>query len=586
MNFLKRVFATVTGIFVFLILFILIIVIIGMIANNLSKSAEKITGDTVLELKLDYNLKDSAGKVIYKDYAFLNEDSKNGLFDLVNAIDYAANDDNIKGISIETTMNEAGITQLRALREALLRFKQSGKFVTAYADIYTQKDYYLSSVADTVYMSPVGMLEFKGLVEQMIYLKDFQDKSGVRLEVIRLGKYKSAVEPFLENEVSEANKQQILSYLNSLWMSIREDIGKSRNIDPARLDEIADDLLARSPERAVQTGMIDKIGYYSDYENGIRKAIGLKESEKINKLRMEDYSEKIGAQNHYKFNRDRIAVIYAQGEIIYGEGSVDRIGPDEINGALKKAMDDDAIKAVVLRINSPGGSALSSDLIWREVERVKQVKPVVVSMGDFAASGGYYIAAGADRIFAEPSTLTGSIGVFGVLPNVSDLAKNWGFHAHHVGTNKNALTYTPLEPLSNEQRDFILEEIINVYDLFKSRVASGRGMSMEQVEEVAQGRVWTGAEALKNGLVDEIGGMDAALAYAAQKAGITDYQIREYPVYEVDLNKVLRNFGLIQSSEEIAKELLGKEGAKWIKTLKESTSYKGVQLITPIEVLY
>src|SRR5690606_34866590 len=418
MNFLQRVFATVNGIFVFLILFILINVIIGMIANNLSKSAEKITGDTVLELKLDYNLKDSAGKVIYKDYAFLNEDSKNGLFDLVNAIDYAANDDNIKGISIETTMNEAGITQLRALREALLRFKQSGKFVTAYADIYTQKDYYLSSVADTVYMSPVGMLEFKGLVEQMIYLKDFQDKSGVRLEVIRLGKYKSAVEPFLENEVSEANKQQILSYLNSLWMSIREDIGKSRNIDPARLDEIADDLLARSPERAVQTGMIDKIGYYSDYENGVRKAIGLKESEKINKLRMEDYSEKIGAQNHYKFNRDRIAVIYAQGEIIYGEGSVDRIGPDEINGALKKAMDDDAIKAVVLRINSPGGSALSSDLIWREVERVKQVKPVVVSMGDFAASGGYYIAAGADRIFAEPSTLTGSIGVFGVLPNV------------------------------------------------------------------------------------------------------------------------------------------------------------------------
>lgn len=586
MEFLKRVFATVTGIFVFLFLFVFILIVIGLIGSSMTKSDDKITSNSILEIKLDYQLKDNGGKVIYKDYSFLNEDNKDGLFDIISAIDYAATDSNIKGISIEAIEIDAGITQIKALREALNRFKASGKFITAYADIFTQKNYYLSSVADTIYMSPVGEMEFKGLVQELVYMKDFQDQSGIKLEVIRLGKYKSAVEPFLENDLSEANKEQILSYLNSIWASLRTDIGQSRELDPEFLNEVADGLLARTPERALKVGMIDKIGYYSDYENGIRQQLKLKESEKISRIAIEDYSEKIGAQNRYKYNKNKIAVIYAQGEIIYGEGSVDRIGPEEINEAIIKAKNDDAVKAIVLRINSPGGSALSSDLIWREIERAKAVKPVIVSMGDVAASGGYYIAAGANRIFAEPSTLTGSIGVFGVLPNAKELANKWGFHAHHVGTNKHSLTYSPLESLKEEQREMILESVIDIYDLFKSRVAEGRGMTMDQVEEIAQGRVWSGAEGLENGLVDELGGMEEALNYAAQQAGISEYQIKEYPVFEVDLAKMLRNFGIIQTSDEIAKELLGNDLYKMMKKVKSQTSNKGIQLVTPVEVIY
>lgn len=586
MNFLKRVFATVTGIFVFLILFILIIVLIGVIGSSMAGDADKITSDTVLELMLDYDLQDNAGEIIYKDYPFLNEDNKNGLFDLINAIEYAAGDSNIKGISIETTMVNGGITQLKALREALIRFKNSGKFVTAYSDIYTQKDYYLSSVADTIYISPVGSFEFKGLVQELVYMKDFQDQSGIKMDVIRLGKYKSAVEPFLENEISEANKEQILSYLNSIWASLRQEIGQSRNLDPQFLNSVADSLAARTPERALAVGMIDKIGYYSDYEDGIRNSLGIGKKDKINRLRLEDYSEKIGAQNNYKYHKERIAVIYAQGEIIYGDGDVTSIGPEEVNKAIVQAKNDAAIKAIVIRVNSPGGSALSSDLIWNEIEKAKQVKPVIVSMGDVAASGGYYISAGADRIFAEPSTITGSIGVFGMLPNVEELANKWGFHAHHVGTNQHSLTYSPLQTLTDAQREMITEEVQEIYRVFKSRVSEGRGMTMEQVEEIAQGRVWSGAEALNNGLVDELGGLDEALTYAAQQVGLSNYQIKEYPVFEVDIKKILRSYGLIQSSEDVAKEFLGKDAYRMLKKVKQHTSYKGVQLITPVEVLY
>lgn len=550
----------------------------------MSKSAgddDKIAKNSILELRLDFPILDNAGNVKFKDFSFLDENKKNGLFDLVNAIDYAATDDNIKGITLEPEFTQAGVTQIKTIREALIRFKESGKFVTAYADIYTQLDYYLSSVADTIYVSPVGDLEFRGLATELLYLKDIQEKSGVKMKVIRLGKYKSAVEPFLEKEMSENNREQIASYLNSIWSNLRTEIGESRNLEADYLNEVADNLLARTPEKAVAVGLADKLAYYSEYESSLRNAIGIKENKDIERIDIASYSKKIGKQNAYKYNKNKIAVVYAQGEIVYGDGGVKKIGPKEMNEAIIKAKNDKSVKAIVLRVNSPGGSALSSDLIWKELEEAKKVKPVIVSMGDYAASGGYYIAAGADKIFAEPTTITGSIGVFGMLPNVKGLADKIGINAQQVTTNENAIPFSLFEEMTESQESVIRESMLNVYDLFKKRVADGRGMTLDQVEEIAQGRVWTGEQGLENGLVDELGGLDAALKYAAEQVSLEEYQIKEYPEYKIDIDRLLKNYGLSQTATDLVKETVGEELYSILEEAKAHTQRKGVQLLFP-----
>ncbi len=581
MDFFKRVLSTVTGIFVFLFICFFFLFIAGYFVSKMGKDDTKVANNSILELTLDYPVLDNAGKVRYKDFSFLDENNKDGLFDLVNAIDYAATDNNIKGISIEPKFIQTGITQTKTIREALERFKRSGKFVTAYADIYTQKDYYLSSVADTVFLSPVGGLDFRGLSAELLYMKDLQEKTGVKMQVVRLGKYKSAVEPFLDNEMSEANREQISSYLNSIWSNLRNEIANSRGLDAEYLNEVADKLLARTPEKAIEVGLADKLAYYSEYEDGLRNAVGIKNTDNLKRISVLSYANKIGNQLNYKYNKDKIAVIYAQGEIVYGSGSVRKIGPKEMNEAIIKAKNDKAVKAIVLRVDSPGGSALTSDLIWKELEEAKKVKPVIVSMGDVAASGGYYISAGADKIFAEPTTITGSIGVFGMLPNVKGLADKIGINAQQVSTNENAVPYSLFEDMTEDQEEFIRESILITYDLFKQRVAEGRGMTMDEVEEVAQGRVWTGEEALENGLVDELGGLDAALQYAAEQVNLDMYQIKEYPVFEYDLHKILRSYGITQTAEDFAKEAVGEELFQLLEEAKSQTERKGIQLLFP-----
>lgn len=581
MNFFKRVLSTVVGIFVFFILCSFILFFIGVSISKMADKEVKIDKNTVLELKLDFPVNDNSGVVEYKDFSFMNDTKREGLFDLITAIEYAATDDNIKGITIESNFIQAGITQTKAIREALIRFKESGKFVTAYSDIYTQKDYYLSSVADTIFVNPVGSVDFRGLATELLYLKDFQDKYGVKMNVVRVGKYKSAVEPLLENEMSQENKEQILSYLSSIWTNLRQEIGASRDIDSEYLDIIANDLLARTPEKALEVGLVDKIAYHSEYETSLRNALSINEKDKISRINILEYTDHIGLQDYYKYNKNKIAIIYAQGEIIYGEGSVQKVGPKEVNEAIIKAKNDENTKAIVLRVNSPGGSALSSELIWKELEEAKKVKPVIVSMGDVAASGGYYIAAGADKIFAEPTTITGSIGVFGTLPNVKGLTDKMGIHAHQVTTNDNAIPYSLFNEMTENQEAFIREGVLDVYDLFKTRVSQGRGMSMDEVEEIAQGRVWTGEEALDIGLVDEMGGLQEAINYAVQQADIESYQIKEYPVFKVDVMRVLRRFGLTQTAEEFSKELLGEEVYKILEHTKTQTERKGVQMIFP-----
>jgi len=581
MNFLKRVLSTVVGIFVFLLICFFFLFIIGSVFMKTSKKQPKIADKSILELKLHAPVKDYGGKTRFKNYSFLDEDNKDGLFMLISAIDHAATDKSIEGISIEVPTARAGITQLKNLREALERFKASGKFVTAYGNIYSQSDYYLSSVADSIFLSPAGFLDFKGLATELVYTKDFQEKTGVKMEVVRMGKYKSAVEPFLDNEISENNKEQILSYLNSIWENLRVEIGQNRNISAEYLDTIADQLLARTPERALDLGLVDKIAYRDEYESGLKQYLDIDRKKDLKFVNILDYTENIGNQNIYKHNSNKIAVIYAQGEIIDGQGSVNKIGPEEINKALRAARTNKNVKAIVLRVNSPGGSAMASEHIWKEIENTKKEKPVIVSMGNLAASGGYYIAANADRIFAEPSTITGSIGVFGMLPNFKGLTDKVGLYSQQVKTNENAITYSPFQEMDENQHDFILESIERIYHLFKSRVAEGRNLSMDEVEEVAQGRVWTGEQALELGLVDQLGGLHDALEYAATQADIDKYQVTEYPVYKVDIDKFLRQFGMEASKTEITKEILGEELYPIFEDLKSKSERKGIQLIFP-----
>lgn len=582
MNFIKRVLATITGIFVFFGICFGLLLIIGIFAGASSENIITVKEQSVLDLKLDFPIKDYAAKTVFKEYPFLDETNKNGLFDIINAIDYAATDSKIKGISIDSNFLMAGVSQTKAIRDALLKFKESGKFITAYADVYSQKDYYLSSIADTIYMNPVGVMEFKGLSTERLYYKDFQEKTGLKMEVIRLGKYKSAVEPYLENEMSENNREQISVYLNGLWSEIKSEISQSRNIPTNTLNTIADNLLARTPTMAKEAKLIDKIAYRDEYESAIKAAIGIDADKNINTITIEDYSNYVADKKSIQFAKAKIAVIYAEGQIIYGKGNENFVGQGTMGEALKKAREDDKIKAIVLRINSPGGSALASELIWREIELTKKVKPVIVSMGDVAASGGYYIACNADKIFAEATTITGSIGVFGTLPNGKDLADKMGINAEQVKTNKNAVTYSFFEPLSEEQRAFIKEGINDVYELFTQRVADGReGLTQDDVKAIAQGRVWTGSDALNNGLVDELGGLDDALKYAAELAEIEDYRIKELPVYEKTIEELVEGFGLIKSKESILEEELGVENYKILKEIKTMTEQKGVQLLFP-----
>ncbi|MGB5417634.1 signal peptide peptidase SppA [Algibacter sp.] len=580
MDFIKRVLSTVTGIFVFLIICFFGLILLGALFGSSGDDVVKVKANSVLELKLDFPINDYAGKTEFSDYPFLNENKKNGLFNIIDAINYAATDNKIKGISIDNNFIDAGISQTKALRGTLLDFKKSGKFVVAYADIYTQKDYYLSSVADTIFINPVGAMEFKGLSSERLYFKDFQEKTGFKMEVIRLGKYKSAVEPFIANTMSDDNREQITVYLNSLWGQMKQDISESRNISVERLNNIADSLLARNPNLAKSSHLIDKFGYHDEYVNSMKYALGVDVKKDLNIISIADYAEHAALKiNNY--SKNKIAVIYAEGDIIYGEGDIGSVGQGTMNESLTKARNDDKIKAVVLRINSPGGSALASELIWREIELTKLIKPVIVSMGDLAASGGYYIACNADRIIAEPTTITGSIGVFGMLPNGKDLADNMGINAEQVVTNQNAVTYSFFEPLNDTQREFIKEGILDIYHLFSTRVAQGRNLTREQVENIAQGRVWTGIDAVNNGLVDELGGLDLALKYAAEAAAINEYQVREFPVYEKDLDKMLEKFGITKTKETILKEELGEENYNILKEIKSMSEKKGIQLMFP-----
>jgi protease-4 len=584
MRFLGNVLATVVGLFVFFMLFFFGIVFIAAIFGSDTEVVE-VKSNSVIELNLEHIKNDYAGKYTDPWMTILADGEKVGLSDVINALEKAKTDDDIKGISILNNNSELGIAQSKALRDALESFKKSGKFVMAYANTYSQKEYYLNSVANTIYINPVGDLDFKGLSAEMMFFKDFQDKTGVKMEVIRHGKYKSAVEPFLDNKMSDANREQISELLNSVWNSVTADISKSRNISVAKLNEIANGLLARTPEMAKAEKLVDVVAYEDVYHDAIRKILKVDKEDDYNKVEVLEYTRKMSTTSTDFDVKDKIAIIYAQGNIMSGEGDVNTIGEGSMRRSLIEARKDKNIKAIVLRIDSPGGSALTSDLIWREIELTKKVKPVVVSMGNYAASGGYYIACNANKIFAENNTITGSIGVFGILPNFTQLATKIGLHSEQVKTHENSADYSPFLPLDDKFKAVTLEGVEHIYKTFVAHVAQGRKMTFAQVDSIAQGRVWSGSQAVKIGLVDKIGGLDDALKEAASLAKIKSYKTQNFPEFEKDINDILENLPFAKTKESFIKEELGEETFKIMEQIKRMQSQKGVQAAMPFEII-
>lgn len=585
MKFLGNVLATIVGIFIFCMIFFFGIIIIGAIAGG-DEDTVSVKKNSVIELDLSKVTLDYAGKTNYKDFGYF-EAEHDGVTDILNAIEAAKTDDKIKGISILNNQSQLGLAQSKAVRDKLEEFKKSGKFVYAYANFFTQGEYYLNSVADQVYLNPMGEVDFKGLSAEILYMKDLQEKTGVKMEVIRHGKYKSAVEPFLTQEMSPENREQMTVLLNSVWSTIVSDIAKSRKLTMVQLNAIANSLGARTPELALANKLVDKVAYEDEYHDAIRAKLKLDKKEKYDFVSITDYAKKAASTVEDYSKNDIIAVIYAQGEITGGEGDVNIIGEGSINRSLKEAREDDDVKAIVLRVDSPGGNALTSELIWREIEITKKVKPVVVSMGNYAASGGYYIAANADRIFAEPNTITGSIGVFGMLPNMNQLGKNIGINAEQVKTHDNASGYSVFEPIDENFKGYVLESIERIYATFLKRVADGRKMTTAQVDAIGQGRVWTGVDAHKLGLVDEIGGLDAAIKYAAKLGKTSSYRTENYPEYEKSFDDLLANFtgmAMFKTKEQLLKEQLGEEGFQMLEQIKRVKSRKGIQAMMPYEI--
>ena len=528
---MKQAFATVVGILIFTVAMgiIGVISILGMVAST--DSTPKVKDNSVLVLNLNGVMQERSQDDIY---SFLTggEVSSLGLDDLAEAIDKAKTDDNVKGIYIEAGMFAPdGPASVQALRNKLVEFKKSGKWIVAYGDQYTQSAYWLCSVADKVIVNPEGLIDWHGLCTETMYYKDFMAKFGVKMQIAKVGKFKSAVEPFFADKMSDANREQVSVYLNGIWGNIVKDVAQSRKLDAKTLNAYADSLVTfSSADDLVKMKLADQVAYYDEVRADIKKRLGLDEDDKISQVSV---SQMCAQPNKNKAD-DRIAVYYAYGDIVSdaedGMSQGSAICSGNVVPDLEALMDDDDVKAVVLRVNSPGGSAYASEQIWRAVTRLKAKKPVVVSMGTYAASGGYYISCAANYIYAEPTTLTGSIGIFGMFPDVSGLLTDkLGLKFDHVKTNKNSQFGTTSRPFTEEEMQYLTNMVDRGYKTFTKRVSDGRKIPVERVYEIAEGRVWLGQDALKIKLVDAIGGIDQAVAKAAELAKVKEYRTKAYP---------------------------------------------------------
>lgn len=583
-SFFKYVLATVVGIVissVILVMFFSILIISAVKKSGKSEGAEVKT-NSVLTLSLDHQIteKNEISPFDNLDIPGLESAKSIGLDVLLERIRVAKDDDNIKGIYLTPTTVGTGFATLQVIREALEDFKTSGKFIYAYSDVYSQKAYYIATVADSIFINPKGMLDFRGLASSTMFMKDALDKIGVEMEVVKVGTFKSAVEPFIRRDMSDENKLQVESFLTSIYDTFLQDISQSRGISTDSLKSIADRFAIREPSDALSLQFVDGTLYRDEVLTLLKEKMDIDKKKKIPAVSVFSYKK----EDKFNKAKDKIGVLYAYGEIVDGEGSESIIGGDRISRELRKLREDEKIKAVVLRVNSPGGSALASEVIWREVELMREEKPIMVSMGDYAASGGYYISAAADSIFAEKTTLTGSIGVFGIIPNFKNLMNDkLGIYFDHVKTNKfAAFGADPTRAMTEEERSIVQASVNQVYDTFLQRVADGRNMDVEEVDKIGQGRVWSGQQAVDIGLVDEIGNLDRAIAAAASKAGLEEYKVQKFPE-EKDPWSSLFKTGSKKIQEAYLKGKIG-EWAHHMELLNNITQQSGIVAKMPYNV--
>lgn len=600
-EFFKFMFASMLGTFVaaFALFFVFFIVIAGAISAafsdlDRSSSTTSVKDNSILHLSLDRPIVDRGPEQVFNlDFGPFSSVSPIGLDQILENLDKAKNDEHIEGIFLETSFPGAGMATIEEIRNGLIDFKTSGKWIVSYGEVYSQSAYYLASVADEVYVYPEGGIDFRGLSTNIAFLKGMFEKLDVDMQVIRgsNNKFKSAVEPFMMDEMSQANRMQTEKWLGSLWTNMIQGIGESIGEEPAKLQELANDYRIRKASDAVENQMVTAVMYADEVEDLLKRKTETTSEEDLNLVSLTRYLRAPKTRDKDKgftpsFRKDKVAVIYASGDITSGKGNNESIGSESLAKTIKEARLDTTVKAIVLRVNSPGGSALASDVIWRETTLAKEAKPLVVSMGDVAASGGYYIAAAADKIFAMPGTITGSIGVFGLIPNMG------GFFDHKMGITFDGVktgTYADFpdvtRSLSDSEYRILQEGVDDTYAQFLQVVANGRSISAEMVDSIGQGRVWSGADALPIGLIDALGGLEDAVAAAAELAEIEDYTVQKLPKRKDPFQQFLEDLTGETAHALLRLQLGGDEAlVKQFKYIQQVKEMRGVQAILPYHI--
>ena len=583
-QFFKYTLATVVGLLLFFFIFFL--VIIGIAVSSASGDEVALNKNSVLELKLDQPITERQNKDPFEELGIPFGQLSNGglgLDELKASIRKAKTDSNIKGIFLNIETVDAGMATLEEIRKELLSFKESKKFIVAYNDICSEKAYYLVSVADKMYLNPQGEFELNGLSAETMFFKNMLDKLNIDVNIFKVGEFKSAVEPLFLEKMSEPNRTQVTSFLNSLNNYYLQNVAKSRGKSFAEVKRISDSMMVHSPEDALKYQLVTNVGYYDEALDYMKKRAGLKQDAKISLVSLKRYRKAAGTSDS-EYSKNRIAVIYAAGDIVNGDGDDETIGGTRFAGEIRKARKDKNVKAIVLRINSPGGSAMASDVIWREVMLARKVKPVIASMSDYAASGGYYMAMACDTIVAHPNTITGSIGVFGVIPNFQGfLNDKLGITLDRVKTGKFSDLPTVTRQMTDFEKRIIQREVEKIYTDFTSKAAKGRDMPLTELQKIASGRVWSGIEAKERGLVDVLGGLDEAVKIAAARAKLkTDYRLKKMPAQRSFFEDLMGETEKEVKTRSIRAEL--GELYPYFEQLKKVSKLQGIQARLPFEL--
>jgi len=574
-QFFKFMFASMLGTFLVLVIMSLISFgIIAVIVAAASSEETVISGNTVLRITLSKPVVDRSPKTKFV-MGYAGPDKSTGLNGILDDLKKAKKDKNIAGIYLDLSNVQAGISTIDEIRDALIDFKSSGKFIWAYSELYTQKTYYLATAADKIFLNPQGGVEFKGLASELVFIKGMLDKLDVKMQIIRHGKFKAATEPLFLDKMSPENRRQMTELIGDVWDRMLDGISETRGIGKTELNLIADSLKLETAGDALKYKFVDQLVYKDELISLMKKKLNIDEKKAVQYVSLDSYTN-VADKDKPAPVGDKIAIIYASGSISGGEGDEQSIGSERISKAIRKAREDEKVKAIVFRINSGGGSALASDVIWREIDLARKVKPVVASFGDVAASGGYYIACAATKIVADPTTITGSIGVFGVVPNMEGLFnKKLGITFDWAMTNKNGDYIPVMKPLSAYQAKLIQRDVDNIYSVFTGKVAEGRKLAKVRVDSIGQGRVWSGTEAKSIGLIDDFGGLTKSVALAAELANVKKYRVVSLPEQKEWFEELIDQITGNDPSARI-KAALG-EDYQYYLYLKEIREMKGIQ---------